>query len=256
MIWCIVLLLGIFSQISFCDESINMEFQVLHVIDGANIIISYNGEPKVCSYIGVVIPEGGLNSNNFKALKFNRDIVMGKTVRLEFDFQKKNKYGHLLSYVYCGEIFVNGEIIRQGYGTISIVSPNTKYAEQLLKLENDARIAKRGIWTEHNLWDALDNNSNSLEERINVLENMVKELTKKLDEVLGIVQKLQNQSFSNKSSKLEQVLIEMVYVTSSGKKYHKQDCSLLRGQANAISIEQAKKKGLEPCKICFGQTKP
>ena len=43
---------------------------------------------------------------------------------------------------------------------------------------------------------------------------------------------------------------ETVYVTTSGKKYHKKGCSYLKGDIKAISIDDAKKQGYTPCSRC------
>lgn len=44
----------------------------------------------------------------------------------------------------------------------------------------------------------------------------------------------------------------IVYVTNSGKKYHKQGCSYLKSSHIMISLEQAGMEGKEPCSRCFG----
>ncbi|HOX54039.1 MAG: hypothetical protein PHI86_05210 [Candidatus Omnitrophica bacterium] len=47
---------------------------------------------------------------------------------------------------------------------------------------------------------------------------------------------------------------EDVYVTKQGTKYHKQDCRFIKNRdTQAIDIENAKAKGLEPCGRCFGE---
>ncbi len=47
-----------------------------------------------------------------------------------------------------------------------------------------------------------------------------------------------------------------VYVTANGKKYHKEDCRLIKTK-HPVKIEksEAVKKGLEPCKSCFREPK-
>jgi hypothetical protein len=48
---------------------------------------------------------------------------------------------------------------------------------------------------------------------------------------------------------------EDVYATKNGKRYHKADCLLIKEKgAKAISLEDATKKGLKPCRRCFGET--
>lgn len=45
---------------------------------------------------------------------------------------------------------------------------------------------------------------------------------------------------------------EDVYVTANGKKYHKADCILIQERnPQKTTLDQALKKGLEPCKKCF-----
>lgn len=41
----------------------------------------------------------------------------------------------------------------------------------------------------------------------------------------------------------------LVFVTATGKKYHRRDCRLLRGDARAISLSEAK-ASYEPCAVC------
>ena len=46
---------------------------------------------------------------------------------------------------------------------------------------------------------------------------------------------------------------DIVYVTKSGTKYHKDGCSYLSSSKRPISLEQAIEEGLEPCSRCFGK---
>ncbi len=44
----------------------------------------------------------------------------------------------------------------------------------------------------------------------------------------------------------------MVLITENGKKYHKPDCNLVKTRkTTAVSSEDAKAKGMEPCSRCF-----
>ena len=47
---------------------------------------------------------------------------------------------------------------------------------------------------------------------------------------------------------------EDVYVAKKAKRYHKQDCTLIKGKTTqVISKEEADQKGLKPCNKCFGK---
>ncbi len=81
-----------------------------------------------------------------KALNFTKGLLDGKYVRLEFDSQKRDKK-ILLAYVYLAEsdLFINAEILRQGFASLSLSAPNLKYADQLRAAYQEARTEKRGL---------------------------------------------------------------------------------------------------------------
>lgn len=43
---------------------------------------------------------------------------------------------------------------------------------------------------------------------------------------------------------------QIVYITKTGGKYHREDCKFLKSSKVEIDIEEAIKKGYEPCKVC------
>lgn len=83
-----------------------------------------------------------------RAYEFTKKLAEGKRVSLEFDVEKYDKYGRLLAYVYLKKdgAFVNAEIIKQGYASVMTIPPNAKYADLFLKLYQEARNNKRGLW--------------------------------------------------------------------------------------------------------------
>jgi micrococcal nuclease len=82
-----------------------------------------------------------------RSYQFTRGLVEGKRVKVEFDVEKKDKYGRLLGYVYLPDgTFINAEIVKQGYASLMTYPPNVKYADLFLKLYQEARENKRGLW--------------------------------------------------------------------------------------------------------------
>jgi micrococcal nuclease len=82
-----------------------------------------------------------------RAYEFTKKLVEGKRVSLEFDVEKYDKYGRLLTYVYLKDgTFVNAEIVRGGYASLMTIPPNVKYANLFLKLYQEARNNRRGLW--------------------------------------------------------------------------------------------------------------
>lgn len=85
----------------------------------------------------------------WRAYYFTRNLTEGKRVRLEFDVEKYDKYNRLLAYVYLKDAtFVNAEIVKQGYASLMTIPPNVKYADLFLKLYQEARENRRGLWRE------------------------------------------------------------------------------------------------------------
>ena len=121
---------------------------VKRVIDGDTIELA-SGE-KV-RYIGADAPEVVHPSKPVyygrEALHYNRGLVEGKEVRMEFDVERKDKYGRLMAYVYLADgTFVNAELIRLGYAKASRYPSNIKHEEEFLELEKKAESDGRGLW--------------------------------------------------------------------------------------------------------------
>jgi endonuclease YncB( thermonuclease family) len=123
-------------------------YLITRVIDGDTLEL-YTGER--VRLIGVDTPETKdprrpVQYFGEEAAAFTRRIVEGKRVRLEYDWERKDKYGRTLAYVYLEDgTFLNAEIIRQGYGFAYTRFP-FKYLEEFRKLEREAREAGRGLW--------------------------------------------------------------------------------------------------------------
>ena len=132
----IILLIGsqVFSKV----------VKVKEVIDGDTVILE-SGEH--LRYIGIDTPE---REQPFyqEAKELNQKLVEGKEIRIEWDVQKKDKYGRLLGYVYVGNRFVNAEMIKSGLANLYTVPPNVKHTDYFLKLQNEAKEKKLGIWSE------------------------------------------------------------------------------------------------------------
>lgn len=122
---------------------------VQRVVDGDTVVLS-TGER--LRYIGVDTPElhhprKPVERYGREAKEFNRRLVEGKRVRLEFDVERKDRYERLLAYVYLEDgTFVNAELVRQGYAQLLTIPPNVKYADLFVELQREARKAARGLW--------------------------------------------------------------------------------------------------------------
>jgi len=124
---------------------------VTRVIDGDTIEVKIAGKIYKVRYIGIDTPELDDKRPEFGALaqeatRYNRQLVAGKTVRLEKDVSETDKYERLLRYVYIGDIFVNAELVRQGLAWVKVYEPDTKYQDYLEEMEAEAMQGKIGLW--------------------------------------------------------------------------------------------------------------
>ena len=126
---------------------------VVRVIDGDTIqVCCVFGDRVAVRYVGVDTPEihhpmKGVEPYGMEAADANRKLVDGKTVRLEFDVQQLDRYGRTLAYIYLEDgTFVNAWLVENGYAMVMTVPPNVRYAELFLKLQREAREARRGLW--------------------------------------------------------------------------------------------------------------
>lgn len=85
-----------------------------------------------------------------QAYEFVTELMEHKRVRIEFDTQALDNNGYTFGYVFLPDgKMVNAEILRQGFGELSIQPPNLKYADQLREAYREARTEKRGIHVNH-----------------------------------------------------------------------------------------------------------
>ena len=125
--------------------------RVTHVIDGDTITVALGGRAEKVRYIGMDTPETkhpvkGEEPGGREAAAANRNLVLGKTVRLELDVRERDRYQRLLAYVYVGELMVNAELVRRGCAQAVTLPPNVAHAQELVRLEREARLARRGLW--------------------------------------------------------------------------------------------------------------
>jgi micrococcal nuclease len=134
----------------------NQYLLVTKIVDGDTFWADNGSEKGVkVRFIGIDAPE---SRNMFKikkeyfgkdAKKYLSELLSGKSVKLISDVDSLDRYGRTLSYVYLKDgTFVNAEIIKNGFAVIMTIPPNVKYADEFLKLQQEARENKRGLWKE------------------------------------------------------------------------------------------------------------
>lgn len=124
-------------------------YSVARVIDGDTIEI---GGGERVRYIGMDSPEMALDGKPAdcwaqKATDKNRELVSGKIVELRKDVSDRDKYGRLLRYVFVDGIFVNSELVREGFASAWAYPPDVKYQDEISAAQTEAQKNKSGLWT-------------------------------------------------------------------------------------------------------------
>ena len=122
--------------------------KVTRVIDGDTIEIE--GGERV-RYIGIDTPETvdprkPVQCFGVEASKKNKELVEGQEVRLEKDVTDRDKYNRLLRYVWVGDIFINLELVKQGFAQSYSYPPDIKYQNHFIEAQREAREATKGLW--------------------------------------------------------------------------------------------------------------
>ncbi len=123
--------------------------RVKWVVDGDTIILK---DGRHIRYIGMDTPEidhehDRAEPMGYEAKIANRRLVEGWKLRLEFDRERHDRYDRILAYVYRSDgLFVNGELLEQGFAHLLIHFPNTAKEKTLRNAQRAAMQAGRGVW--------------------------------------------------------------------------------------------------------------
>lgn len=125
-----------------------------YVVDGDTIDVVINGDEERIRLIGIDTPETKKRNSPIEcfgpeASAFTESLLpVGTPVRIERDIVNRDDYGRLLGYVYRTEdgIFVNYEIMRQGFAQPLSISPNDLYAQLFADAARAAQADGAGLW--------------------------------------------------------------------------------------------------------------
>jgi micrococcal nuclease len=121
---------------------------VKRVVDGDTIELA---DGRIIRYIGVNTPEIATKEKPAEcygpeASQRNRELVGGKEIELMPGIEELDKYGRHLSYVFSDGVFVNAELIEEGFGHAFLYSGGNRFDQVFVQLENYARLRSLGLW--------------------------------------------------------------------------------------------------------------
>ncbi len=142
-----------YPEIDFTEQTF---VDVVRVVDGDTVIVKLKGKDERVMLIGVDTPETvhptqPVEEYGREASRFTTNLLKGERVYLlsEGDSIERDRYGRILAYLfrYPDGLFVNLEIIRQGYGNAYTRYP-FKYMDLFRAYEQRARESEKGLWGE------------------------------------------------------------------------------------------------------------
>ena len=128
---------GVWHEVDTIERAL-----VVSVIDGDTVELQDGSRVR---YLGIDTPETD-EPYYAEATTKNRELVEGKVVYLQKGKRDRDEYDRLLRYVYIDGIFVNAELVAQGFATAYIFDADERYSQTLVRLEQYAKMKKRGLW--------------------------------------------------------------------------------------------------------------
>lgn len=152
-----------------------MGARVLRIIDGDTLEVEIDNEAFKIRLIGVNTPETVhpfLEEEEFgrEAGDYLKSLLTNQTVVLEFDENVMDTYNRLLAYVYLRGIFINAEIVKNGFGEAYTDYP-FRYLDDFVRYEQEAKEKRAGLWaysTDMPIAEGQDNNPGTTEDEINI----------------------------------------------------------------------------------------
>jgi micrococcal nuclease len=139
-------------------EESNTNALVTKSVDGDTFhVLLDNGEEATVRFLGVNTPETvdprrTVECFGKEASNFTKSYTGGKRIRLEADPQadEVDKYGRLLRNVFLEDgTDLNATLVKEGYAYAYVDFPQNKVRKaELLRLEEEARDQKRGLWAD------------------------------------------------------------------------------------------------------------
>ncbi len=143
----IFVLLLLASTVWLLSPALPADFagRVVGVSDGDTITVLHNGKGERIRLDGIVCPEKR-QAFGRRAKQFTSSLVIAKTVTVQA--VDRDRYGRTVGVVLLPDgRSLNHELVRAGFAWMYRRYSND---QSLSDLEEEARVARRGLWADHN----------------------------------------------------------------------------------------------------------
>jgi len=150
----VLLLFSLYGRYQAETQSKQDYVRVVGVNDGDTITVLLEGKREKVRLIGIDAPEFQQSPWGQKSKKYLSDLLKTSqwTVSLEFDIEKRDVHGRLLSYIWTPDKrMVNVQMLSEGYAMLYTFPPNIRYVDEFKKAQEVARKNSLGIWRQGGL---------------------------------------------------------------------------------------------------------
>lgn len=165
-----------FSTSPYIEFEANASF----AIDGDTLQLEDGSRVRL---LGINAPEKG-QPKYAEAKNLLSSLTLNKTIRVQSDVERRDRYGRFLGYVFIGDAFVNSKILEEGLAVTWFIEPNFRYKSGLEAAETLAKQGGEGLWdlakgeciaVAEFHYDAEGNDNNNLNDEYVVFENACEE---------------------------------------------------------------------------------
>lgn len=236
-----ILLLFWFSFFAHTALAFDFSGKVVGVTDGDTISVLHDGRAEKIRLDGIDCPESH-QAFGAKAKHFTSDLAFGQIVTVKV--KEKDKYGRTVGEVILQDgRSVNRELVQSG-----LAWWYRKYStdQSLGELEAQAKADHRGLWADQDPtppWDFRQNKGVKV-----VTSDLISQQVAQVEE--GARSELLEPGSYGEINRKTEKKEATVFITRTGRKYHRDGCRYLRKSSIPISQKNAIAAGYTPCSVC------
>ncbi len=117
---------------------------VTKIEDGDTIVVELDSQETRVRLLNIDAPEQGECLYDEASARLSELIPPGTRVTLEYDQERQDRYGRDLAGVFT-DIFVNEQMLLDGYARAVTYQPNTKFTQRAEAAETKAKAANAGV---------------------------------------------------------------------------------------------------------------
>ena len=141
------------TVINFVEEGEKQQVEFVYAIDGDTAVFMVNGKEESIRFLSINCPEYTSSKEKWgkEATEFTKSVLKNaKTIEIEKDHMAmdRDNYDRLLRWVWVDGQLIEELLVSNSLASVSYTNGQYKYDKRLMSLEEEAKQAKTGIWSE------------------------------------------------------------------------------------------------------------